>query len=121
MFESRISAGATEKLPGWENLTQKTVAWSYDVKGHDRKCQAGYQKRSSYTKFQVLALDDHQFKKEELESAGELSKSMLTIVLTCLYLARIGRPDFLWSVNKPARSVTKWRGACDRRSARLKS
>ena len=23
MFESRISAGATEKLPGWENLTQR--------------------------------------------------------------------------------------------------
>ena len=23
MFESRISAGATEKLPGWENLTRK--------------------------------------------------------------------------------------------------
>ena len=24
MFESRISAGATEKLPGWENLTQNS-------------------------------------------------------------------------------------------------
>ena len=55
MFESRISAGASEKLPGWENLTQKTVAWSYDVKGHDRICQAGYQKSCSFSKFQVLA------------------------------------------------------------------
>ena len=121
MFESRISAGATEKLPGWENLTQKTVAWSYDVKGHDRKCQAGYQKKEQLYKVSSPCLDDHQFKKEELESAGELSKVCSQIVLTCLYLARIGRPDFLWSVNKPARSVTKWRGACDRRSARLKS
>ena len=25
MFESRISAGANEKLPGWENLTQKEL------------------------------------------------------------------------------------------------
>ena len=44
---------------------------------------------------------------------------MLTIVLKCLYLARIGRPDILWSVKKFARSVTKWTGACDRRSVRL--
>ena len=27
MFGSRISAGATAKLPGWENHRAKTVAW----------------------------------------------------------------------------------------------
>ena len=30
-----------------------------------------------------------------------------------MYLARIGRPAILWSVNKLARSVTKWTQACD--------
>ena len=39
----------------------------------------------------------------------------LKIVLNCLYLARIGRPDFLWSVNKLARSSTKLAKACDKR------
>ena len=39
--------------------------------------------------------------------------------LKCLYLARIGRPDILWSVNKFARAVTKWIRACDKRLARL--
>ena len=39
-------------------------------------------------------------------------------MLKCLYLARIGRPHILWSVNKLARSVTKWT-ACDKRLARL--
>ena len=34
-------------------------------------------------------------------------------------LTRIGRPDLLWSVNKLARAVTKWTGACCRRLARL--
>ena len=34
-------------------------------------------------------------------------------------MARLGRPDILWSVNKLARSVTKWTQACDRRLARL--
>ena len=38
MFESRISAGATEKLPGWEKPYAKTVAWSYDMEGHAQKC-----------------------------------------------------------------------------------
>ena len=40
-------------------------------------------------------------------------------VLRCLCLARIGRPDILWSVNKLARVVTKWAQACDRRLERL--
>ena len=35
------------------------------------------------------------------------------------YLARIGRPDILWSVNKLARSITKWTKACDKRLNRL--
>ena len=50
---------------------------------------------------------------------GELSKVCSQIVLKCLYLARIGRPDILWSVNKLARSITKWTKACDKRLARL--
>ena len=36
-----------------------------------------------------------------------------------LYLARTGRPDILWSVNKLARSITKWTTACDRRLSHL--
>ena len=48
-----------------------------------------------------------------------LSPLVNQIVLTCLYMARIGRPDIVWSVNMLARSVTKWTGACDRRLARL--
>ena len=31
MLESSISARATEKLPGWEKLHAKTVAWSFDM------------------------------------------------------------------------------------------
>ena len=41
------------------------------------------------------------------------------LVLKCLYLARIGRPDILWSANKLARSITNWTKACDKRLNRL--
>ena len=64
-------------------------------------------------------LDDHQFQEEELGSVGDLSKVCSQIVLKCLYLARIGRPDTLWSADKLARTVTKWTRACDKRLARL--
>ena len=59
------------------------------------------------------------FKEEEMKSVGELSNVCSQIVLKCLYLARIGRPDILWSVNKLARSITKWTKACDKRLNRL--
>ena len=38
MFESHISAGATEKLPGSDKPRAKTSAWSHDMEGHARKC-----------------------------------------------------------------------------------
>ena len=54
-----------------------------------------------------------------MKSVGELSQVCSQIVLKCLYLARIGRPDILWSVNKFARSITKWTKTNDKRLNRL--
>ena len=58
-------------------------------------------------------------KKRKNESVGEFSTVCSQIVLKCLYLARIGRPDILWPANKLACAVTKWTKACDKRLARL--
>ena len=72
-----------------------------------------------FFKFATPCMDDHHFKEEENRSVGELSTVCSQIVLTCLCLARIGRPDILWSVNKLARAFTKWTKSCDKRLARL--
>ena len=64
-------------------------------------------------------IDDHHFKEEEMKSVGRIVKSMLSNCFVMLILARIGRPDILWSVNKLARSITKWTKACDKRLNRL--
>ena len=116
MIESRISDGPTEKL-------QVTVAWFYDMEGHARKCVERYcelaNKVEQLYSVSSPCVGDHQFKSEELESDGELSPACSQNVVQCLYLARIGRPDILWSVDKLARAVTKWTQACDRRLARL--
>ena len=43
------------------------------------------------------------------------------IVLKCLNLARIGRPDTLWSLHCLSRAITKWNKACDKCLAKLSS
>ena len=109
---------------GGDKPRAKTSVWSYDMEGHARKyveryCELANKKTEHLFKVSHPCLDDHLIKKEELENKGELSEVCSHIVLKCLYLARIGRPDILWSVNKLARSVKKWAQACDRRLARL--
>ena len=122
MFESPISAGVTEKLPCSGN--QSICSWSYDMEGHAKKCVERYCELANKTtqqfhKVSTSCFDDHHFKEEELKSVAELSKVCSQIVLKCFYLARIGRPDIPWSVNKLARSITKWTKACDKRLSRL--
>ena len=119
MFESRVSAGATEKMPCSENLS--ISSWSYE--GHAKKCVERHCALANRTTQQLYkvstpCIDDH-FKEEELKSVGELSNVCSQIVLKCLYLERIGRPDILWSVKKLARPLTKWAQACDGRLSRL--
>ena len=92
--------------------------------GHAKKCVERYCELANKTTQQLYkvstpCIDDHHFKEEEMKSVGELSHGCSQIVLKCLYLARIGRPDILWSVHKLARSITKWTKACDKRLNRL--
>ena len=122
MFESRISAGGLEKLTFPQNI--RISSWSYDMTDHAKKCVERYCELTNKTTQQLYkvstpCIDDHHFKEEETKSVGELSNTCSQIVLKCLYLARIGRPDILWSVNKLARSITKWTKACDKRLNRL--
>ena len=122
MFESRISAGGLKKLPFSQNT--RISSWSYDMVGHAKKCVERYCELANKTTQQLYkvstpCIDDHHVKKEETKSVGELSSTCSQIVLKCWNLARIGRPDILWSVNKLARSITKWTKACDKRLNRL--
>ena len=88
------------------------------MEGHAKKCEERYCVLANKTTQQLYkvatpCLDDHQIK-EEMGSVGELSKVCSQIVLKCLYLAGIGRPEIPCSVNKLARAVTNWTRACDK-------
>ena len=91
---------------------------------HAKKCVERYGELANKTTqelYQVCTpcIDDYHFKEEEMEAVGELSQICSQIVLKCFYVARIGRLDILWSVNKFERSITKWTKACDKRLNRL--
>ena len=86
----------------------------------ERYCEFANKTSRQLHKVATPCMDDHQFKEEEeTESVGDLSTVCSQIVLKCLYLARIGRLDILWSVNKLVRAVMKWTKTCDKRLERL--
>ena len=65
MFESGISAGATEKLPYSENL--RISSWSYDMEGHakncvERHCELANKTTQQIYKVSTPCIDDHHFK-----------------------------------------------------------
>ena len=127
MFESRISAGATEKLPGWEKPHAKTVAWSYDLEGHAKKCVERYcelanKKTEQLYKSQLLAwmiiIISRRRNWNQLENCPNLIANCLEML--CV-LARIGRPDILVVSEQTCSISHKMNSrACDRRwQARL--
>ena len=124
MFESRTSARSTESYLVGRNSTRTRslglTTWK-DMRGNAWKDTACWQTKqfSNCTRSLHHALTTDLSKKEELETVGELSNVCSQNVLKCLYLARIGTPNVLWSVNKLARAVTKWTRAWGKRFAHL--
>ena len=84
----------------------------------ERYCELANKTIQQLYKVSTPCIDDLHLK-EQMKSVGELSQVCSQIVLKCLYWARIGRLDILSSVNKLARSITKWTKACDKRMNRL--
>ena len=83
-----------EAVQAKENYSlEKVTAWSFDMEGHAGKCKGRYcaSAQKDVSILQLVAtpcIDDHQIPPGDCEKTGELS---------AVYLARIGRPFFLWS------------------------
>ena len=68
MFELRISAVRTEKLPYSENF--RISSWSEDMEGHVKKCVERYCELANKTTQQLYKVstpcnDDHHIKEEK--------------------------------------------------------
>ena len=102
----------------------KTRAWNYDMIGHaekcvERWCELANKEPKDLPMVGTPCIDDHNLRPEDFIEKGELSQVCQKIVMKCLYLARIGRPDILYAINVLARCMTKWTRACDKRLERL--
>ena len=78
----------------------------------ERFCGLANKNAEQLHKVSTPCMDDHNFKKEEVDTVGELSKVCSNIVLKCLYLAHTDRPGILW-----LGAVTKWIRAYGKRLA----
>ena len=81
MFESRISAERTEKLPYSENF--RISSWSYDMESHAKKCVERYCELSNKTTQQLYkvstpCIDDHHFKEEEMKICWRIVESIIS-------------------------------------------
>ena len=120
MVESQISAGVTEYYYARnicvflrDHLTWRVMrrnVWSDIVSWQTRRL-------NNSTKYLLHASMTTTLKMKKWNVKENCHKYALK--LKCWNLARIGRPGILWSVNKFARSITKWTKACDKRLNRL--
>ena len=98
MFESRISSGLWNNnlFPGsrMRIFPHGPMTWKVMQRSAWKNANWPTKQRKKY-KVATPCIDDHQFLEEEMGSVGELAKVCFQIVLKCLFLARIGRPDFM--------------------------
>ena len=77
-----------------ENLTQKRsrgdTTWKVTRKSASNDFANWRRKAAQLYPVSTPCLEDHNLKKEELETVGDLSKMCSRIVLKCLYWSRIG-------------------------------
>ena len=86
----------------------KVKAYQYVMKGHAEQCVEKYLELSKKTidsikQVATPCIDDHQLSPEGMITKGALASVAACIVLKVLYLARVARPDLLWSVDVFAR------------------
>ena len=81
MFESRISAGAKEKLPtraSGKPDAETISSWSCNVEGHaknvERYCELANKTTPQLYKIATPCMDDHQFKVEKISQLENCPK-----------------------------------------------
>ena len=91
-------------------LNANVTAWSYGVEGQAKTCAEFYCElaSSNYVMSPRLAATIDISRMRTWKRWEKLLKVCSHIAMNCLYEARVGRPDILWSVSKLARAVTKW-------------
>ena len=110
IFELRISAGATEKIPGCENSHAKGVAGSRVMRINALKDIANWrtERLNNSTKSLLHAWMTISSKRKNWKWLENCPMCVLKSYWHAFFLARIGRLDIPWSVNKRWLSIVDW-------------
>jgi len=108
------------------NSNIQIKAYEYSMTGYAEQCVETYLEvadvsESSLKLAETPCMDGHQTPSEDFEAKGLLYPVAARIVRKVLFLARVNRPDLIWTVNAFARMVTQWNVACDKHLHRLMS
>ena len=79
------------KMPGWEKLHAKTVVWDYDMEIIRKSALKDIVSWHTKDRAAVLFLDDCHFRKEELDTFGELSEVCSQTVSKTLWPESVGQ------------------------------
>ena len=98
--------------------------YQYDLTGNCSDCVDRYLELSGLSRKDLKeahtpCMEDSQLQEDDFLTEGQLAKECSKVVLKCLWIARLTRPDIYWTVNYLARYVSKWTKACDKRLYRL--
>ena len=85
VLESLISASTVTQIPGWERSHADTIAWSYDMEGHAKKCVERYCELANKNiqqscKVSTPCMDDHKIKDENRHGKPQLASVHAAVV-----------------------------------------
>ena len=109
----KISDWATEKQPCLGKFDANISSWSYDMEGHvkkcmDRFCEPANKNNSTATPSRNTIHWRPPIQRRRNGICRRIGKGLLAKLFSkWLFLARIGRLDISWSVNKLARAITE--------------
>ena len=124
MFEYQFSAG-TEKLHYSEKPDASNSSWSCEMEGHAKKCVERFCELANKTTQQLYKVSTHASmtttsKKKKWNLFENCHMYALKLFWNACTWHVLEDPVFiLCSVNKLARSITKWPKACDKRLSRM--
>ena len=119
----RFLAGYTQS----KETRNKQVVMTYDMRSYSKGiisfyCEITGMRQGKLRKVSTPCLLENQMTDEELAHEGEMHAFAARILMRCLWLSRLARPDISFAVQRLASRITRWiKWEDDRQKLRLVS
>ena len=115
------------KILGWVHSIQrnpKQVVMTYDMRSYSKGiisfyCEITGMRQEKLCKVSTPCLLESQVTDEELAHEGEMHAFAERILMRCLWLSRLARPDISFAVQRLASRIGRWTKWDDRQMMRV--